>query len=371
MSAIRVLFVCGSLEPGRDGVGDYTRELAGALLELNVESEIIAIVDRGVSGIVKQNQSTRGREVSVTRLSKLLSFSNRKKEYQNLIASFNPDYISLQFVPYAFSPKGIPFRLVRFLKTEEENIKWHFMIHEAYVWDDIDFKHRIIKTLEIIILKYLVKNLRPKRIHTSNSFYQKLLTDISINSELLGLFGNIKILDFYENVSKPKVIQGVFFGSGPMPRTFSIFSDGIKQFSSSTNTSINIVFCGKPDFRTLDFISYLENAFTNSNITITKKGILESDDVSLLLLQSHFGISREPPALMGKSGTVMVMLEHGLPVWVPLGEDENDLKGKFDFRVDQCSVDLNEILLLDLGKVFKAESRLESITKKFYNSLSD
>lgn len=24
-----ILFLCGSLEPGRDGVGDYTRRLAG------------------------------------------------------------------------------------------------------------------------------------------------------------------------------------------------------------------------------------------------------------------------------------------------------------------------------------------------------
>lgn len=371
MKDVKILFVCGSLEPGHDGVGDYTRALAGALLATGVETEIIAIMDRGIDGILKESQSTRGQEVFVTRLSRALSYRKRRQEYQNIIADFSPDFVSLQYVPYAFSPNGIPFRLAKLLSAKKEITVWHFMIHEAYVWDDLDFKRKVLKSLEIFILKRLVGSLRPKRIHTSNLFYQQLLSDISIDSNVLGLFGNIKILDDFEDIRKTDVLQGVFFGSGPMLSTFSIFLKGIKELYKDSNTSFNIVFCGKPDFRATDFISYLKKELGDFNINIIEKGILENDDLSLLLLQSHFGISREPPALMGKSGTVAVMLEHGLPVWVPLAEDKNDLRDKFDFRVNQCSIDLHEILSPDFQKGFQAKSRLGSISDKFYKSLAE
>ena len=130
---MRVLFLCGSLEPGHDGVGDYTRALAGALNALGVTTRIISIMDRNTKSIREEIQTSRKQKVRVVRLSRMLSFEVRKSEYDKIVTDFNPDYISLQYVPYAFSPKGIPFDLPRFLKIQKSSHKWHFMIHEAYV----------------------------------------------------------------------------------------------------------------------------------------------------------------------------------------------------------------------------------------------
>src|SRR5690554_7244682 len=122
MNLKKILFVCGSLEPGQDGVGDYTRELAGAVQRLACNVLVIAIMDRVVDGVSKEKQSARSGDVNVVRLSQSLSFQKRKSEYQKITSDFDPSIISLQYVPYAFSPKGIPFTLRSFLPIKNREI---------------------------------------------------------------------------------------------------------------------------------------------------------------------------------------------------------------------------------------------------------
>ena len=43
---MRVLFVCAGLEPGADGVGDYSRRLAGEISRRGHPSAVIALHDR-------------------------------------------------------------------------------------------------------------------------------------------------------------------------------------------------------------------------------------------------------------------------------------------------------------------------------------
>ena len=43
---MKILFFCGSAEPGKDGVGDYTRRLCGELLRIGHETQILSLFDR-------------------------------------------------------------------------------------------------------------------------------------------------------------------------------------------------------------------------------------------------------------------------------------------------------------------------------------
>lgn len=369
---MRILFVCGSLEPGHDGVGDYTRELAGALSHLEgVEAQIISIQDRSADGVKEEIQNSRNNKVKVKRLDEKLSFNIRGDAYRQFVEDFKPDWISLQYVPFAFSTRGLPFDLLRFLSLKNDAVKWHFMIHEAYVWYNLNTKRKILKHLEIRILKKLVRKLNPRVIHTTNRFYQKLLQDISIASDRMGLFGNIAILNNAESIEKSEVKQGIFFGAGPVSNHFSKFSEGIKNLMVQSPQPLKIVFCGRPDFRTNDFVKHLKSEFSSLNVEIEEIGALENEALSRLLLQSHFGISREPPQIMGKSGTVAVMLEHGLPLWVPLAENEDSLKNALDFRIEQCIIDLNEIFEINADRQFLPKSRIEEISNQFYTSLQN
>ena len=48
---MKICFICGSLEPGKDGVGDYSRRLAGELIRLGHQASIISINDSFVASI--------------------------------------------------------------------------------------------------------------------------------------------------------------------------------------------------------------------------------------------------------------------------------------------------------------------------------
>ena len=48
---MNILFICGSAEPGKDGVGDYTRRLCGELLRTGHRTRILALCDNHASFI--------------------------------------------------------------------------------------------------------------------------------------------------------------------------------------------------------------------------------------------------------------------------------------------------------------------------------
>src|ERR1022692_2576923 len=46
---------------------------------------------------------------------------------------FNPNWVSLQFVPFGFHPKGLPFGLPRHLMSIIGSRPLHWMFHELWV----------------------------------------------------------------------------------------------------------------------------------------------------------------------------------------------------------------------------------------------
>lgn len=367
MKNVKVLFVCGSMEPGRDGVGDYTRELAGALHSIGVEAEIIAIMDRDAAGILKEPQSARDKNINVTRLSKFLSFSKRKKEYQNLVAEFKPDFISLQYVPYAFSPKGIPLTLSTFLKLENHISNWHFMIHEVYIGTKGHFKNKIIQRLQIAALKMLVNRLQPSVIHTTVPSYQSQLKTIGVGSDILGLFGNIPISKSFSRDHTDKTFRGVYFGAPPKEDNFQNFINAINQYLHKTDDMMEVVLCGQSGEKGKKFAAALRNGINSKRFDIVEKGRMAADELSNLFLTRDFAIARISPYLLGKSGSAIAMLEHGLPLWVPLAQSQLEINESFDFRLSQCFFDLYE--LKGSKHSFYPGSRLEEIANSFIQKL--
>ncbi len=364
---MKVLFMCGSLEPGHDGVGDYTRELAGALNVMGWKTKIIALKDRSVNSVLEQHQQSSNEVVDVVRISKALSLSNRKFEYNKAIQNFNPDIISLQFVPYAFSSKGIPFYLPGFLKLSKSSVKWHFMIHESYIDGNLNFKDRLIKKSQIWILKSLVLKLNPLIVHTSTLRYQSYLKAIGIKCSILGLFGNIHIADSVEREISTKTFRGVYFGVSPESNNYQIFIQAFKALLSKTHGDLEIVLCGNLGEKGNQFASALRQGIDSERFFLIEKGRMNTNELSRLFSKADFGIARVRADLLGKSGSAIALLEHGLPLWLPFAASSEEIASKFDFRVNQCFVDLIEIW--ELKQKFEPGSRLNEIATLFKNSL--
>src|SRR5690606_612709 len=192
---VRILFICGSLEPGRNGVGDYTRILAAELMRLRHEVRLVALHDYAVSGQVEEVQDG----VVCCRLSPELSWADRTRSLVGIISEFQPDVVSLQFVPFSFHHKGVPIafngslkRALRAVESSGSQPRWQIMFHETWLgvsrYDRM--KHRLIGGLQRWLAKRMVRLVRPVAIHTSNAFYIEVLRRAGISAQRLPLFSN-------------------------------------------------------------------------------------------------------------------------------------------------------------------------------------
>ena len=111
---MKILFICGSIEPGKDGVGDYTRRLCGELIRIGHEVQILSLCDFQVASFISDSQETEAKKVVANRIPKATSNKQRILWSQDVLNKFEPDWISLQYVPYSFNPKGLPFWFLLF-----------------------------------------------------------------------------------------------------------------------------------------------------------------------------------------------------------------------------------------------------------------
>jgi len=168
MLEVRIVFLCGSLDPGRDGVGDYTRRLAGELIRQGVACRAIALNERALTQPVEEVQASEGTHSSVLRLPASLSWRERAWRAKAWISEFQPDWVSLQFVPFGFQKKGLPFGLIRVVDGIAGAAKRHVMFHELWLGSakGSSFKHRAWGGLQRVIILWPVFVL----IHTTLSF---------------------------------------------------------------------------------------------------------------------------------------------------------------------------------------------------------
>ena len=106
---MRLAFLTSSLAPGRNGVGDYTRHLAAELDRQGHPCLAIGLAD---TETVLEEGGT-----PVVRLAADRPWPERLLQARAALAGFAPDWVSLQFVAYAWHPRGYAFGLADRLAT--------------------------------------------------------------------------------------------------------------------------------------------------------------------------------------------------------------------------------------------------------------
>ena len=94
---MRLAFLCSSLAPGRNGVGDYIRCLASELGRQGHSCLSIGLSD---------TEAAMEEGMPVVRLDSARPWSARLVQARVALAGFDPDWVSLQFVAYAWQPRG-------------------------------------------------------------------------------------------------------------------------------------------------------------------------------------------------------------------------------------------------------------------------
>lgn len=373
---MKILFICSSLEPTQDGVGDYTRMLATALIKQGYDACIIAINDRRLKESCRKGEQTANDGgVEVLRLSSMLSWKSKLKLAKQFTQTFNPDWISLQFVPFGYQIKGLPFNLHSKLKKLSKNVRWHVMFHELSVNKNDSFKFHIWSVLQERIIKSLIRGLKPFLITTNTEVYQQRLKKLDIPSLILPLFSNIgfekthtdyqvQIAEYLKN-ERSEYLIGTLFGN------FSYKSWDLKSLlkklqNQSWSKKIMIVSIGKMSSGAA-YWQTLKNKYPAINFLTV--GIKDASFISTWLsAYTDFGILATLPELSGKSGSFMAFKEHGIPVFCK--EPDGQLKS-YNISLDPylTIVPDNDAPLV-IPKKIKPVSLLNETTNRFINFLN-
>lgn len=343
---LRILFICGCLEMGKDGVGDYTRKLAKELLRLGHDCSIASLMDKFVNSELKEKQEINNKYIDTFRLPFI---SGIKKNTNSLILwvnSFSPDWISLQYVPFSFNNKGLPYDLSQNLKPILKDSLIHLMIHEPGMGISkiSPIKHKIIGFLQFGILRRLIKENKIKIVTTSNKLYQLVLLNKKINSEILTLFSNIEFSELNQ-VLKASLLITLFhidineriqwkiigiFGTLYPDSNIQIELEAQLLLAEKENKKIFFFSFGKVGNLGLKEFEILKSKF-NQKIKFVAIGEVTAIEASHYVQLCDLMISCTPAQHKGKSGVYAFLKLHTSMIVLP----KKEILPEYDLRVKE------------------------------------
>lgn len=329
---MRIAFITSSLELGKDGVGDYTRLLAEECVRQGHECCLVSLNERLLTQIYKSKIAVDLVEILLLRLPTSMPWEQRIAHAEKLLALFQPDWISLQFVPYGYQDKGIIIKLRQRLQPLVKERQLHVMFHELWIGQNTSAKlrERLVGTVQKFFILQLIKQLKPLVIHTSNSTYIALLKQNGVSASRLPLFGSISITNqnaerwLFSELQKLGLnikteprnhfwLFGFFGSLHPVWPAEPLFSY-LHKAAIQNNRQVAIISIGRlgPGKELWQSLS------TNysSQFAFLRLGERSPLEISEFFNSIDFGIATSPYALIGKSATVAAMLEHKLPVIV-------------------------------------------------------
>ena len=362
---MKILFLCGSLESGKDGVGDYVIRLLESVLDEGIDASAIALNDTFVEKWIYEDFFHGEKKYKVLRLDPKMTLAKRAGIAGDWIKEFDPDWLSLQYVLYSFHKKGFPFFLNKKLQNLGQGRNWHIMFHELWVGMETQsiMKLKIFGLVQKFIIRDLLKSLLPRKIHTHATVYQKQLQSRGWKVNQLPLFGNIR---FYHkgdrNCSAKEIAIAVFGSIHPGAK--------LKEFISWLNNqnirNYRLHFLGDNGKWLKKWIPILQQ----NRIEYKIFGWLPEEDMSQELYKCDLGITTTPYYLVEKSGCVAAMLEHRLEVicigkeWIPQGVKPT----KINIPVINFCRRLN-IKDLDFSGTLKEKNKLGGTVHKFITDL--
>jgi hypothetical protein len=339
----RLLFFCPSLAPGHSGVGDYTRRLAAECLRQGVEARMVSLCDTSAQEVALEEEQAAGdASVHCLRLPEAWSWVQRLEAVRNWLQEWRPEWTSLQFVPFGYQPKGLPWQLGAMLARLPGTPRWQMMFHELWVgaFAGAPWKLRLLGMAQRQLIRRLLCQLKPARVHTQARPHQQLLHLLGMQAANLPLFGNIRIQpdgaeegrrlifsDLQEADPGPGDgsawhIGGLFGVIHPEWRPEPFFKPWLQAAEKSGRQPL-LVLIGRSG-RSTEHLQALLQPYL-PRLQVRRLGPLPDPVVSQVLQALDFGLATTPWQLREKSGSLAALRDHGLPIvltrddWRPRG----------------------------------------------------
>jgi hypothetical protein len=326
---MNIALLCISVEPGRDGVGDYTRQLARALVAHGHRCQVVALADRFVDRPMAIAEGVDGFEIV------RIPVSHWRRTDIGLavghLKQFKPDWVSLQMVCYGFEERGLLWRSAGRFAGLRAAFRRHIMFHELWIGESRNSpaRERVVGCLQRRLLLRATRAWAPSVIHTSNPVYREMLRRADIDAEELALPGNIPVrrTDFATARSSILARLRSLPGRSAEPLLAGVFGSihpewndagwmlQLATLCAQLNRRLVITQFGRPGASGAKVLAELRSR-TIGKVEFLELGELPPDEISVVLQSLDFGVATTPWPLIGKSGTVAAMLEHGLSVLV-------------------------------------------------------
>lgn len=359
---MKILIICSCLEPGKDGVGDYVAILGKELLSQHKEAAFLAINDPYVAEDIEELRE----KIPTLRLNANNSWKHRMSRSKKWISEFDPDHILWQIVLYAYHPKGLPVISVHSISNLLKNCSGvSLMFHELWIGGDKEdsLTHKCIGEIQKLLIRWLVYEINPLLLFTSNITYIDLLRKVGLNSDLLPIFSNIpfvtgakdQFINYLESqgyIVPEKSLKLGLFGRIPFSWQSQKFIDQIKKVSP--DLSVFLFVAGRSDQMSADELgTLLKKDLPNLNFiglgeqsTVIISGFLQFMDV---------GIAMGTSQTIGKSGVFAAYTEHGLPA-ILTGVEKQYYVGKREINktMDHETFKLND----SLSEIIKTKKKM-------------
>ena len=314
-----IVFLCGSLEPGRDGVGDYTRRLAGILQRAGNRVQLIALYDKQAEHVHSEVQREQSSELTVLRIPYATPVTERLSQLQTAIDACDPAWISLQYVPHGYNKYGLPLGLLYVLTRLRTQAARHIMFHELWITPRraLDPKEQLITTVERQAVRWLLgPGFRPQVVHTHLPTYRDRLVERGATVRPLPLFANIGRTSDSLTHREPGVFTAAFFSQLTAPAPVVEFLRQLRQHLTQRGVQLEVSLLGGGPEKVARAAAELREALPG--LTIHPVGFLAAAHISEQLSRADLGITPVQQHEIGKSGTVAAFLTHRLPVAAPV-----------------------------------------------------
>ncbi len=365
---MQILFITPTYEPGKDGVGDYTHRLIKEVCCQNPQTrcKVISWNDDFALEIHQTDEYLR----LPTQLSEREKIS-LAKAYAN---TFSPDWISLQWVPYGYHPKGLFFEQISSFAKVTTGKPLQLMVHETWVGAKIEstVKEKVIGYAQRHLFKTIIKRLKPEVVHTQSKAYQHLLANIGIRASLLPLFSNIEPTCPSIEPREDNEIRLGFFGAIHPGTLLERCIPKILKLGKQLSREVHIFQAGRLDQTGRLLFEQWQDKWSDE-IQFHSLGEMDTKDVSNYLSSLDIGLSTNPLALLDKSGSIAAMVEHRLPI-ISLRDDVH-FKG-FTPEFDKTQVieptdiaSLRRIIEKNKNISKQTNPSIQQIGGKFFDSL--
>jgi hypothetical protein len=373
------------LEPGQDGVGDYTAGFAEELRQQGHDVLAISLADRFVNEPVLMHRLADGGAIQTLRLPSMLQWPQRIVCAKHHVDKFAPEWVSLQFVCYGFHPKGLVHGLAGRLSPLLAGKKTHLMFHETWLCKELGFgwRQRTVGALQLFFIKRFVRATKPKLIHTSNAAYAGLLSRNGMPALELGLFGSVPVLRVRESIWLESQLKSAL-GNGYRRRETWLFGffgglhpqwppepllTYLRQAARTAGKKPVLLSVGRIGEAGLDLWSRMARNYSDC-FGFVRLGEQSTERISEYLSSLDCGIATSPRSIIGKSSTVVSMVEHGLPVIVNRDDafSNGQQLNRYDPFLTPCDANLERKLCAGLKRVPRASRRPE-VARDFVRDL--